>query len=56
MSLIGGEHGSNQHGGEKLAWWPMPQFEKLKEYLKKEDSLVEENYDLLGEADFFEQL
>jgi hypothetical protein len=28
----------------------------LKEYLKKEDSLVEENYDLLGEANFFEQL
>jgi hypothetical protein len=24
----------------------------LKEYLKKEDSLVEENYDLLEEADF----
>jgi hypothetical protein len=28
----------------------------LKEYLKEEDSLAKENYDLLEEADFFEQL
>jgi hypothetical protein len=28
----------------------------LKEYFKEEDSFVEENYDLLEEADFFEQL
>ncbi len=30
--------------------------ENLKEYLKEEDSLVEENNDLLEKADFFEQL
>ncbi len=29
---------------------------KLKEYLKEKDSLVEENYDLFEEVDFFEQL
>jgi len=28
----------------------------IKEYLKEEDSLAEENYDLLEKADFFEQL
>ncbi len=28
----------------------------LKEYLKKEDSLAKENYDLLEEVDFFKQL
>jgi hypothetical protein len=28
----------------------------LKEYLKEEDSLLEENYDLLEELDFFGQL
>jgi hypothetical protein len=28
----------------------------LKEYLKEEDFLVEKNYDLLEEVDFFEQL
>jgi hypothetical protein len=28
----------------------------LKKYLKKEDSLIEENYDFLEEGDFFEQL
>jgi hypothetical protein len=28
----------------------------LKEYLKKEDSLAEENYDLFEKADVFEQL
>jgi hypothetical protein len=28
----------------------------LKEYFKKEDSLTKENYDLLEEANFFEQL
>ncbi len=28
----------------------------LKEYLKEEDSLVKDNYDLVEEADFFEQL
>jgi hypothetical protein len=28
----------------------------LKEYWKKEDSLAKENYDLLEEVDFFEQL
>jgi hypothetical protein len=28
----------------------------LKEYLKEEDFLVKDNYDLVEEADFFEQL
>jgi len=32
------------------------QMKNLKEYLKEEDSLAKDNYDLLEEVDFFERL
>ncbi len=27
LSFTNGKHGSNHHGGEKLAWWPSPQLQ-----------------------------
>jgi hypothetical protein len=54
--FIGGKHGLDHHNGENWLDDPCHNYKPnvdLKEYLKEEDSLLEENYDLLEELDFF---